>query len=103
MALPAAIPSIRPISDLRTKLSELEQLAKETGEPIIMTKNGAPSLVLMDSEAYNASLQHMRAVRKLREAEIEARYNPGTVSFEEANQRFESILSKAEKAHRQRN
>lgn len=103
MALPSAIPSIRPISDLRTKLPELEQLAKETGEPIIMTKNGAPSLVLMDSEAYNASLQHERAVRKLREAEIEAKYNPGTVSFEDANRRFESILSAAEDMYGQGN
>lgn len=91
----------RPVSDLRTKLPELEQLAKETREPIVMTKSGVPSLILMDSDAYDASLRHMRAVRKLREAEIEARYNPGTVSFEEANQRFESILFEAEKTHRQ--
>lgn len=36
----AALPIIRPISDLRTKLNDVEIEAKKTGEPIIMTKNG---------------------------------------------------------------
>ena len=71
MSLSARIPDIRPISDLRTHLADIEQAAKDSGEPIILTRNGSPSLVLIDSAAYDAQLQHQRAVLKLREAELE--------------------------------
>ena len=40
MVMQAALPQIRPISDLRTRLNDIENLARESREPIIMTKNG---------------------------------------------------------------
>ncbi len=92
MALPAALPTIRPISDLRTRLNDIEALAKETREPIIMTKNGSPSLVVLDSEAYNDLLHHERAVRKLREAEIEEHYVKQSVSYADVQSRVQEIL-----------
>ena len=79
MSMQAALPQIRPISDLRTRLNDIESLARETREPIIMTKNGAASLVVIDSEAYDEHLRHERAVRKLREAEIEEKYRPAAI------------------------
>ena len=60
MSMQAALPQIRPISDLRTRLNDIESLARETREPIIMTKNGAASLVVIDSDAYAEHLQHER-------------------------------------------
>jgi prevent-host-death family protein len=39
---------IRPVSDLQRKVGELTRLAKETKEPIYLTKNGAEHLVLID-------------------------------------------------------
>ena len=45
MSMQAALPQIRPISDLRTRLNDIESLARETREPIIMTKNGAATRV----------------------------------------------------------
>ena len=38
MVMQAALPQIRPISDLRTRLNDIENLARESREPIIMTK-----------------------------------------------------------------
>lgn len=96
MAMTASLPQIRPISDLRTRLNEIESLARETREPIIMTKNGTASLVVIDSETYDEHLQHERAVRKLREAEIEEKYRPAAISYDEVKVRVDQLIEAAE-------
>lgn len=91
-----ALPKVRPVSELRTHLPEIEQLAQETGEPIILTKNGAAKLIVMDNDAFNEHLQHERAVRKLREAEIEARYTKEKpLSLNAVKERVAAIISGA--------
>ena len=92
MAVP--LPLIRPISDLRTDLNGIFEEARETQQPIFMTKNGKASLVLMDCDAYERQRQHDRYVLKLREAEIEARYHPETVSQDELDQRMDTMFAK---------
>ena len=44
---------IRPVSDLQRKVGELSRLAKETKEPIYLTKNGSEHLVLIDSAEFS--------------------------------------------------
>ena len=102
MALATAVPQIRPISDLRTKLPEIEAIARETREPIVMTKNGMASMVLFDIDAYNEHLQHERAVLKLREAEIEAKYHADAISYDDVRARIDDIIGTAERAYAQR-
>lgn len=48
---------IRPVSDLQRKIGELTELAKKTGEPIYLTKNGSKHLVLMDAEAFEKFIE----------------------------------------------
>ena len=43
---------IRPVTELQRKVGELSRLAKETKEPIYLTKNGAEHLVLIDSDTF---------------------------------------------------
>ncbi len=43
---------IRPVSDLRNKFTEIENIVK-TGEPVYLTKNGYGSMVVMSIEAYS--------------------------------------------------
>lgn len=95
----ATLPDVRPISDLRTHLPEIEESARETGEPIVLTRNGASSLIVMDAAAYNEQKQHERAVRKLREAEIEAKYLNETYSHEQVWARVQDIIASAKTAH----
>lgn len=45
---------IRPVTELQRKVGELSRLAKETKEPIYLTKNGAERLVLIDSDTFAA-------------------------------------------------
>ena len=50
-ALAAPLPIIRPITDLRTQLNDVCTQATATQEPVVLTKNGTASYVLMDSAA----------------------------------------------------
>ena len=43
--------NIRPVSDLRNKFPEIENLVHE-GEPVYLTKNGYGSIVVMSLEKY---------------------------------------------------
>lgn len=45
---------IRPVSHLQRHIGELTRLAKDSGEPIYLTKNGVEHLVLMDADAFAA-------------------------------------------------
>ena len=43
---------IKPVSDLRNKFSDIEQLVK-AGEPVFLTKNGYGSMVVLSLEEYS--------------------------------------------------
>jgi len=43
---------IRPVSDLRNKFPEVEQMVRE-GAPVYLTKNGYGSMVVLSLEAYS--------------------------------------------------
>lgn len=52
--------TIRPVSDMQRKLGEITRIAKETKEPVHLTKNGAEHLVLIDAGVFK-HLQKMAA------------------------------------------
>ena len=86
------LPAIRPVSDLRTDLAGICDEARETQQPIFMTKNGKVSLVVIDCVAYEEQRQHERYVQKLREAEIEEKYRKETVSQTSLDETMERIF-----------
>ena len=45
--------TIRPVSDLRNKFTEIEECVKK-GEPVYLTKNGYGSMVVLSLEQYAA-------------------------------------------------
>lgn len=45
--------NIRPISDLRNHYSEIKEEVLSKGEPVILTKNGYGSMVLLSIEQYD--------------------------------------------------
>ena len=87
------LPIIRPITDLRTKLNEVCEQATESRLPIVLTKNGQSAYVLMDSNAYNASEHATRIHLALREAELEERYRPETLTQKESDARMREIFA----------
>jgi len=41
------MPVICPVSDLKTRLSEISKTVHETGEPVFLTNNGYGDMVVM--------------------------------------------------------
>ncbi len=60
---------IRPVSDLRNKFPEIENIVKE-GTPIYLTKNGYGTMVVMSIEQYTALTENIEM--KLDEADKQA-------------------------------
>lgn len=84
--------NIRPVSDLRNKYPEIEELVLKEDEAVYLTKNGYGSMVVMSLEKYFEMLQSIGKEKlleerfgvkdideALEEAEIEA--NKGDVKY----------------------
>ena len=65
------MPVIRPISDLRNKAAEIEEICHDTGEPVFITKNGEGDLVVMSLAAYERDQARLELYRMLDEAEAD--------------------------------
>ena len=61
--------NIRPISDLRNNFTAIESAVK-SGEPVILTKNGYGSMVVMDIDQYSVLVDPIEY--KLRQADLYA-------------------------------
>ena len=72
---------IRPVSDLRNKFPEIEQVVLSSGEPVFLTKNGYGSMVVMSIEQYAALTDEVEM--KLDEADRAAEMSEIRYSAEE--------------------
>jgi prevent-host-death family protein len=59
------MPIIKPISDLRNKSNEISKLAKNSNEPIYITKNGEGDLVVMSINHYSSMQLKLDLLSKL--------------------------------------
>jgi len=59
------MPIIKPISDLRNKSNEISKLAKDSNEPIYITKNGEGDLVVMSMNHYSKMQLKLDLLSKL--------------------------------------
>jgi len=78
---------IRPISDLRNNFTEIEKKVNDNDQPIIFTKNGRGSMVLMSLDRFSkvASMEYIEEA--LDEADHYAEHHA-------ENQSHEDIFSK---------
>ncbi len=72
--------NIRPISDLRYKFTEIENVIKE-GDPVYLTKNGYGSMVVMSIEAYSKLIDYTEY--DLDEADVYAKNNSKRLTHDE--------------------
>ena len=63
---------IRPVSDLRNNFADISRTVHETGEHVILTKNGYGDMVVLSMEAFENLQLESEICLKLREAEQEA-------------------------------
>jgi len=88
--------NIRPVSDLRNKYPEIEELVLKEDEAVYLTKNGYGSMVVMSLEKYSNLISDEEYINyienALDEAEKEAD-NPNTV-YLNSEEVFESLRRK---------
>jgi PHD/YefM family antitoxin component YafN of YafNO toxin-antitoxin module len=73
--------NIRPVSDLKNKLPEIEKTVLESNGPVFLTKNGYGTMVLLSFEQYTKLTDDMES--KLDEADAAAEDTETRYSAEE--------------------
>jgi prevent-host-death family protein len=74
---------IRPISDLRNKTPEIEEICIREQKPVFITKNGNGHLVIMSQKLFEEQQALMELYEKLDEAEAQSRAGK-TIPFYQA-------------------
>ena len=72
---------IRPISDLRNKFTEIEEIVTTSQSPVFLTKNGYGSMVVMSIQAYENVMNNIET--KLDEADNYAEFSDVRLSHDE--------------------
>ena len=77
--------NIRPVSDLRNKFPEIENIVLGGGQPVFLTKNGYGSMVVLSLEQYARLTDDVEL--KLNEADKAAELNDIRFTGEEVFKR----------------
>lgn len=80
---------IKSSTALRNEYTTISDMARDSEEPIYITKNGEGDLVVMSIEAFEKREQMIRLKAKLELAEQSRALGEETVSVEEARKRLE--------------
>lgn len=81
---------IRPVSDLRNRFPEIEQLVNE-GQPVYLTKNGHGVMVVLGLEQYAALTDAVEA--KLDEADRAAELSEVRLSHDEVFSQVKALAA----------
>lgn len=79
---------IKPSAALRNDYTGIAAIAKETKEPIYITKNGEGELVLMDIDAFEKREEMLEFRARILQAEQERISGAKTLSVEEARRQL---------------
>ncbi len=83
--------NIKPSTSLRNKYNEISKLAKESQEPIYITKNGEGDLVIMDIKAFEKRDEMIRLKTQIEIAERARIYGEHNITLEEAKDYFKKL------------
>jgi len=83
--------NIRPVSDLRNKYPEIEDMVVRDGGPVYLTKNGYGTMVLMSLEQYSVLTDNLEL--KLDEADKYAKEHEERYSGDEVFSRVRKRIN----------
>lgn len=84
---------IKASAALRNDYTSISNLAKETKEPIYITKNGEGDLVLMSIEAFEKREQMLKFRERILQAEQERLNGAETLSISQARERLKERIN----------
>ena len=83
---------IKASTALRNSYNEISKLAKTTGEPIFLTKNGEGDGVFMSLDTYAREIETMKIREKIAKAEVQ-RLNGEYISLEEFEEQIFKMMN----------
>lgn len=86
---------IKASASLRNDYAKISALAKETKEPIYITRNGEGDLVLMSIDAFEKREQMLQLRARILQAEQERMDGETTISVSEARKRLRERAGEA--------
>jgi len=89
--------NIKPSTTLRNEYTIISELAKESGEPIIITNKGEADLVVLSIDAFEEREKMFRHRDKVYEAEVSRLNSMPTYSPEQIHAELEALYAAAEK------
>ena len=84
---------IKPSAALRNDYSSISNIAKETKEPVYITKNGEGDMVLMSIDAFEKREQILQLRAKVLQGEQERIDGAETLSISQARKHLEERLN----------
>lgn len=84
---------IKASASLRNDYTSISNMAKETKEPIYITKNGEGDLVLMSIDAFEKREQMLKMREKVLQAEQERLNDAKTLSVTEARKQLRERMN----------
>ena len=87
--------NVRPVSDLRNKFPEIEEIVVNSNSPVFLNKNGYGTMVLMSVEQYSALTEDIE--HKLDEADEAAEKSDIRYSASKVFGRVRSRIHEREK------
>jgi len=84
--------TIRPISDLRNKFTEISKQINENNDVIFFTKNGYGNMVVMSMEEYKRLSGENELISIMKEAEISAKKKQKRYSHDDIMKMLKQIV-----------
>jgi prevent-host-death family protein len=89
--------NIKPSTALRNEYTQISELAKTSGEPIIITNKGEADIVVLSVDAFDEREKMFRHRDKIYEAEIARLDGTPTYTPEQIHAELEDLYAAAEK------
>lgn len=89
--------NVRPITDLKNRTKELVREVADGGQPVVITQNGKPRVVLMDVEQHDRLQDTLAMLKLLAQSQVSLAQTRRVHSTAEVRRRARAALEKAAK------
>jgi len=87
--------NIRPITELKTRTKELVREVSEGGQPVVITQNGRPKVVVMDVREHDRLRDTLAMLKLLAQSQDSLARTGRTFSTAEAQRRARAAFARA--------
>lgn len=89
---------VRPITDLKNRTKELVRDVADGGQPVVITQNGKPRVVVMDVEQHDRLQDTLAMLKLLAQSQASLSRTGRVFSSTQVRRRAKAALAKAAKA-----